>query len=106
ILSAALVNTPPIGSAVYVANKAYLEELTKVWAVENLKFNITSNAVSPSLMLTNLTASMDERLIEQIKNDRPLLSTEEVAESVLFLVNAGQQINGVNLIINAAGNIK
>src|ERR1700741_2078902 len=31
ILTAALINTPPIGSSIYVANKAYLEELTKIW---------------------------------------------------------------------------
>jgi 3-oxoacyl-[acyl-carrier protein] reductase len=105
ILTAALVNTPPIGSSVYVANKAYLRELTKIWAVENAKYNITSNSISPSFMLTNFTSSVDERLVEQMEQDHPLLKTDEVAESVLFLVNASAQINGINLIINSADNI-
>ncbi|MES2377559.1 MAG: SDR family oxidoreductase [Bacteroidota bacterium] len=108
ILSAALVNTPPIGSAVYVANKAYLEELTKIWATENIKFNITSNSISPAFMLTGLTNSIDERLIEQIINDSPskkLLTTDEVAVGVQYLVNADQQINGVNLVINSGKDI-
>jgi len=109
ILSAALINTPPLGSSVYVANKAYLEELTKVWAVENIKFNITSNSISPAFMITGFTNSMDERLVEQITNGHPLkklLTTEEVAESVEFLMNATQQINGINLILNSGVSIK
>ena len=109
ILSSALVNIPPIGSSVYIANKAYLEELTKVWANENAKFNITSNSISPALMLSNLTKDVDERVIDQIIENHPLkklLTFEEVAETVLFLVNASSQINGIDIIINAGVNVK
>ncbi|MDB5119507.1 MAG: hypothetical protein JWN56_725 [Sphingobacteriales bacterium] len=109
ISTAALVNAPPVGSSVYVANKAYIEQLSKVWASENAKFNVTSNIVSPAFMLTGFTNSMDERVVEQIISNHPLkklLTTEEVAESVCFLINSSQQINGVNLILNAAMNIK
>jgi len=106
ILTAALSETPPIGSSVYVANKAYLEELTKVWAIENIKYNITSNAVSPSFMLTGLTASIDERLIEQMTQNHPLLTTVEVAEKVAFLIEAGPELNGANIVINPTTNIK
>jgi len=106
ILTAALVSTPPIGSAVYVANKAYLQELTRIWAVENAKYNITSNSISPSFMLTGFTASIDERLVEQMKQNHPLLTTEEIADRVLFLMNATNEINGTNLIINSADNTR
>jgi 3-oxoacyl-[acyl-carrier protein] reductase len=109
VLTSFLINTPPIGSSIYVANKAYLEELTKVWATENAKYNITSNAVSPAFMLTSFTNRTDQRIIEQMIADHPLkkiLKPEEVAESVLFLINATQQINGINLIINSGQNIK
>jgi len=109
ILSAALVNTPPIGSSVYVANKAYLEKLTKVWAIENIKFNISSNSISPSFMRTALNAQTDERMIEQIKESHPLqtlLTIAEVANSVSFLCSASVQINGVDLLMNAGLNIK
>lgn len=109
ILTSALLNLPPIGSSVYIANKAYLEKLTKVWASENLKFNITSNSISPSFMKTKLTAGLDERLVEQIANNHPLkeiLTIEEVAESVAYLVHATYQINGVDLVLNAGVNIK
>lgn len=108
ILTSALVDSPPVGSSIYVANKAYLEKLTKVWANENVKFNITSNSVSPSFMRTKLTSKIDERIIEQMISNHPLkklLTIEEVAETVLFLTNASSQINGINLIINSGTNV-
>lgn len=109
ILSAALVNTAPIGSSVYVANKSYLASLVKTWAIENAKFNISSNAISPSFMKTSLTADIDDRLVEQMIENHPykkLLTIEEAAASVLFLVNASSQINGMDIVINAGTNIK
>jgi 3-oxoacyl-[acyl-carrier protein] reductase len=105
VLSAAITEMPSIGTAVYVANKAYLHELVKVWAVENAKFNITSNAISPSFMLTGFTASLDERLVEQIKSTQPqnqLLTTKQAADAVFALINESQDVNGTNRIINAA----
>ncbi|HLA59283.1 MAG TPA: SDR family oxidoreductase, partial [Puia sp.] len=108
VLTAALINKPPIGSSVYIATKAYLQQLTKIWAVENAKFNITSNSVSPAFMRTAMTSHMDERVVEQIMENSPLgklLTTEEVAESIFLLLNAPAQINGVNLIINGAANV-
>ena len=109
ILTSALVDKPPSGASSYVANKAYLQSLVKSWAVENKKFNITSNSVSPSLMLTKLTSDIDERIIDQIIDNHPLkkiLETSEVAETVAFLVNSSQQINGIDLVINSAESIK
>ena len=109
ILTSFLVNTPPTGASVYVANKAYLNSLVKSWASENAKFNITSNSVSPAFMLTGFTSDVDARIVEQMEENHPLkkiLTTDEVAESVLFLTNSTQQINGIDLLINSALNIK
>lgn len=109
VLTSALVNVPPVGSSVYIANKAYLEILTKVWATENVKFNITSNSVSPSFMLTGLTLKMDERLREQLKENHPLkelLTVGEVAETINYLVYASSHINGINILINAGSSLK
>lgn len=109
ILTSFLLNTPPSGSAVYVANKAYLEMLFKVWATENIKYNITSNAVSPAFMQTAFTADTDERVIDQMTESHPLkklLSAAEVADAVHYLAAASSQLNGVNLAINAGVNLK
>lgn len=109
ILTSALLDVPPVGSSIYVANKAYLEELTKIWATENAKYNITSNSVSPSFMLTNLTSGMDERVIEQIIENHPLkklLTVDEVADTVEYFTKSGTQINGVNIVLNSGIHLK
>ena len=108
ILTSYLANRPPVGLSEYVANKAYLLSLSKSWAEENARFNITSNCVSPSLMQTNLTVGLDERQIEDIKNAthlKTLLAVDEVADTIHFLANATPHINGVNILINGGMNV-
>ncbi len=102
VLSSALITPAPIGSSVYTANKAYLKELTKSWAHENIKFNIYSNSVSPSFMQTNFTKDTDERILEQIIENHPLknlLTTDEVAETIFSLVDDASKINGEDILI-------
>lgn len=109
ILSSYLENVPPMGMSVYVANKAYLKQLTKVWASENAKFNITSNSVSPSFMKTGLTSNVDERIMEQLAVANPqkaLLKTDEVAQVVVNMASATQHLNGVDIVINAGVNMR
>lgn len=103
ILSDYVFRTPPLGLSEYVANKAYLLSLTKSWATELVRYGITSNAVSPSFMETNLTADTDERVVEQMRTQQPLkrlVSPEEVAQVVEFFLTCSPQINGTNLAIN------
>ncbi|MGZ3884301.1 MAG: SDR family NAD(P)-dependent oxidoreductase [Bacteroidia bacterium] len=104
ILSNYINGTPPIGLSEYVAQKNYLLSLSKSWAAENAKFNITSNAISPAFMQTGLTRDTDERVIEEMINNSPdkkLLSTGEVAMAVQQLLNA-QNVSGKNIIINTS----
>jgi 3-oxoacyl-[acyl-carrier protein] reductase len=94
---------------VYVATKAYLRELSKVWATENSKFNISANTVSPSYMPTSFTWKMDERVVGQMKENHPLkklLSPEEVAETVAFLATTSNHMNGMDIVLNAGMDIK
>ncbi len=105
ILSGALINKPPIGLSEYVANKAYLESMSKSWATENARFNITSNSISPAFMNTGFLKDVDERIIDEMESGHPLkklLSPGEIAEVVAFLMSATQHINGVNIPVNAA----
>lgn len=108
ILTAYLVNLPPIGFSIYTANKAYMQQLSKSWNSEYARYNITSNCLSPDFMQTSFTSNVDERVIEQMQSEHPLktlLTPDEVAESVVYLVNSSQQINGAHIVINAAKNI-
>jgi NAD(P)-dependent dehydrogenase (short-subunit alcohol dehydrogenase family) len=108
VLTAALKGNPPMGTSVYVANKAYLEELVKIWATENIKFGITSNGISPSFMPTGFADQMDERLLEQMKEAHPLkkfLTPEEVADAIAFMAQSSSHINGTNVVLNAGMSI-
>jgi NAD(P)-dependent dehydrogenase (short-subunit alcohol dehydrogenase family) len=109
ILSEALVNKSPIGTSVYTANKAYLKQLSKSWATENIKYNITSNTISPSFMRTNLTRDLDNRLIEKMVDDHPLkniLIPEDVTDTVSYLISASNHLNGVDIVLNAGQNLQ
>jgi NAD(P)-dependent dehydrogenase (short-subunit alcohol dehydrogenase family) len=87
ILSSFL-DSPTIGSSIYISNKNYLKGLAKVWAVENVKFNITSNTISPSFMLTSHTLKMDERLIDRFKNNsNELMTVKNVSDKISDFLN-------------------
>jgi 3-oxoacyl-[acyl-carrier protein] reductase len=106
ILSSAICHNPPIGWSSYVAEKNYLLSICKSISTENSSFNITSNCISPSFMLTELNKDTDERMIDLLKQKHPLkrlLTVSEVAEVVVFYLSASQQLNGVNIVVNAGG---
>lgn len=103
ILSSAIGGSPLIGWAAYTAEKNYLLSLAKSWASENVQFNIQSNCVSPEFMDTAINKDLDYRLKEEMIKTHPLkrlLTTNEVADTVNFLVTASSHINGQNLFLN------
>lgn len=108
ILTSYLVNKPPVGYSEYVANKAYIHSMSKSWAVENAKFNISSNCISPSIMKTGLTAEVDERLLEAAAISNPcgrLVEPSEVAALVNLMLSASPQLNATNMIVNGGENV-
>lgn len=108
ILSSAILNHPPIGWSIYTAEKNYMLSLSKSWSTEYKSYNITSNSISPSFMMTNLNKDMDERVIENMINSHPLkelLPPLEVAKTVQFIIDASQHLNGTNIILNTAENV-
>jgi NAD(P)-dependent dehydrogenase (short-subunit alcohol dehydrogenase family) len=82
--------------------------MSKTWAIENSKFGIIVNCISPSIMNTPLNKSVDERLLENLAINNPfgqLLAPSEVADIVNFLVSSPRQLNGCNLLINGGENV-
>ena len=78
-------------------------ELSNVWNKEYTRYNITSNCILPAYMQTSF-AEVDPRIKVQMEQNHPLhklLTVQEVAEVVKFLVDASQQVNGIKLPINA-----
>ena len=103
ILSSAIAGDPPIGWSEYVAAKSYLLSLSRSWAAENAKFNITSNCISPSFMRTALNKDVDERVIEEMiekHHRKKLLTVEDVADALAVLVNSPQEVNNTNVFLN------
>jgi 3-oxoacyl-[acyl-carrier protein] reductase len=78
------------GQANYSSAKAGLIGLTKAAARELASRGITVNAVAPGFVLTELTQTLPENLLSQIRERTPLGrfgTPEEVAQAVAFLAS-------------------
>jgi 3-oxoacyl-[acyl-carrier protein] reductase len=76
------------GQTNYVAAKAGLEGMTKVWARELGKHGIRVNAVAPGFIQTEMTAGMPEKIITMMGEKVPLKrwgQPEDVANLYCFL---------------------
>ncbi len=107
VLSSITAGAPLTGWAAYTAEKNYLLSMAKSWAAENVQFNIQSNCISPEFMDTPLNKDFDIRLKEEMLKAHPLkrlLTTEEAAETVKFLITASPHINGQNIFLNNGKN--
>jgi 3-oxoacyl-[acyl-carrier protein] reductase len=79
-----------MGQANYSSAKAGLIGLTKATARELGSRGITSNAVAPGFVITELTVDLDPRLMDAIKAQTPLgrfATPEEIADAVAFLAS-------------------
>jgi 3-oxoacyl-[acyl-carrier protein] reductase len=80
------------GQANYAASKAGIIGFTKSVAREVAQRGITSNAVAPGYVETELTGSLDESVKEQIRAQIPagrIGEPEEIADAVAFLSGEG-----------------
>lgn len=103
IITSYLIDVPPTGFSVYTATKAYIRQLSRSISREYGRFNITSNCVLPDFMNTGF-GHVEDFQLEQMKSAHPLkelLDPSEVAEVVYHLIKSSQQINGIDIPINA-----
>jgi 3-oxoacyl-[acyl-carrier protein] reductase len=78
------------GQTNYVAAKAGVVGMTKVWARELGRYNIRVNAIAPGMILTEMLLSMPEKALESFKQRasiKRLGTPEEVANLYLFLAS-------------------
>jgi len=76
------------GQANYAASKAGMIGFTKSVAQELGSRNIRCNAIAPGFIETEMTASLDEKVVQEWRNSIPLKrggAPEDVANAVLFL---------------------
>ncbi|MCX8522337.1 SDR family oxidoreductase [Chryseobacterium formosus] len=104
ILSSSL-NSPAMGTSVYNSNKAYLQQMSKSWAIENVKFGITCNSISPSFIPTDFHKNMDERMKENILSRYPLkenLESKDISNVIDLCINGGKHFNGNHIFLDAS----
>jgi 3-oxoacyl-[acyl-carrier protein] reductase len=92
------------GQTNYVATKAGVIGMTKVWARELGKRGITVNAVAPGFIATEMTAKMPGPVLDAMQAHTPvgrLGSPEDVANAYCFLVSdQAAFINGAVLTVD------
>jgi 3-oxoacyl-[acyl-carrier protein] reductase len=97
---------PTAGWLAYSIGKHALESIIKQCALELAPHGITSNAISPSLIDTNLTAEIPKKAKTRIMKNTPtqqLTSAKDVAYWIHALVmDESGQLNGQILRINGA----
>jgi 3-oxoacyl-[acyl-carrier protein] reductase len=74
------------GEAIYVASKAAVEMLTRVFAKELAPFNITVNAVGPSVIQTDMVKNVPSDSLNSLLDRQPLKSFTKV-EDIINVIN-------------------
>jgi 3-oxoacyl-[acyl-carrier protein] reductase len=78
------------GQTNYVATKAGVVGMTKVWARELGRYGIRVNVVAPGFIATEMVQAMPEKILEAMKARTPLPRLgrpEDVANAYLFLAS-------------------
>lgn len=92
------------GQTNYAATKAGVIAMSKTWARELGKYNITVNAVAPGFIATDMIKTIPDKVIEMMKEKVPLkkLGTpEDVAHTYAFLAsNEAQFISGTVISVD------
>jgi len=79
-----------LGQTNYIATKAGVIGMTKVWSRELGRFNIRVNAVAPGFTATEILDSMPEKVLKAMKDRTPLGrmgQPAEIANAYLFLAS-------------------
>ena len=78
------------GQTNYVATKAGVIGMTRVWARELGRYNIRVNAVAPGFILTDMVRQMPEKVLETMRGRTPLGrlgDPHDIADTYLFLAS-------------------
>lgn len=78
------------GQTNYVATKAGVIGMTRVWARELGRYNIRVNAVAPGFILTEMVRQMPEKVLETMRGRTPLGrlgDPRDIADAYLFLAS-------------------
>ena len=92
------------GQTNYVASKAGVIGMTKVWARELGRKGINVNAVAPGFIQTEMTAKVPEKILQMVRERTPLGrlgAPRDVAYAYLFLASEeSDYVNGAVLSVD------
>lgn len=92
------------GQTNYVATKAGVIGMTKVWSREYGRYNIRVNAVAPGFIATDMVKSVPEKVLDNMKSHTPLGrlgEPEDIANAYLFLASdEAAFITGATISVN------
>jgi len=95
------------GQTNYVAAKAGVIGMTKVWARELAKDGIRVNAVAPGFIKTDMTAGIPDKVLQMMADKVPMKrmgTAEEIANAYCFLASdEASYINGA--VLNVDGGV-
>lgn len=97
------------GQTNYVASKAGVIGMTKVWARELARDGIRVNAVAPGFIKTDMTAGIPENVVEMLSARIPLGrwgNPEDVAQLYCFLASdLASYVNGATINVDGGAQI-
>jgi len=92
------------GQTNYVATKAGVIGMTRVWAREMGRYNVRVNAVAPGFTATEMVMKMPEKVLDNMKSHTPLGRLAEpvdIANAYLFLASDESSfISGITLSVD------
>lgn len=96
------------GQSNYAASKAGIVGFSKSVALELGSRNIRSNVIAPGFIETEMTAKLDEKVVEGWRNEIPLKrggTTEDIANACVFLASdMSSYITGQTLSVDGGMN--
>ncbi len=92
------------GQTNYVATKAGIIGMTRVWARELGKYKIRVNAVAPGFVATEILKAMPEKVLESMVSHTPLArmgAPDDIAEAYVWLASAAASfVTGIVLPVD------
>ncbi len=93
-----------LGQTNYVATKAGVIGMTKVWARELGRYGVRVNAVAPGFILTDMVQKMPEKVLEDMRAKTPLGrlgQPEDIAHAFLWLASdEAAYVHGATLSVD------
>jgi NAD(P)-dependent dehydrogenase (short-subunit alcohol dehydrogenase family) len=96
IASSITVDRNVMGTGIYAASKAYMENLVKTISIENASKGITANCIQLGYMDGGLTYTLTPEFIETMVKSTPakrLGKPEEIANTIKYLIDT-EYVNG------------